>query len=133
MDKTLTFCIDFDGTIVKHKYPEIGEEVPDAIRVMQRLIEANHNIILYTMRHDKGLNEAVVFLADRLIKLWGVNENPTQKDWSESRKVYGHYYIDDAALGCPLIYPKGERPYVHWNAIEDLLQAKDILTKEEKK
>ena len=52
------------------------------------------------------------------INLFGINENPTQYSWTNSRKVYGHIYIDDAGYGCPLIYPlNGDRPYVDWKNI----------------
>ena len=42
--------IDFDGTIVEHKYPEIGNPVPGALETMKDLIQQGHKIILWTMR-----------------------------------------------------------------------------------
>jgi hypothetical protein len=51
-----------------------------------------------------------------------VGENPTQKEWTSSPKCYAHIYIDDAALGCPLVKGEnGERDYVDWTAVEKLL------------
>ncbi len=29
----MIIAVDFDGTIVKHKYPEIGEPIPFAIEI----------------------------------------------------------------------------------------------------
>lgn len=35
--------------------------------------------------------------------------------------------IDDAALGIPLIEPEDERDYVDWNAVRNLLIARNII------
>jgi hypothetical protein len=58
------------------------------------------------------------------IPLMGVNENPSQKSWTSSPKAYAQLYIDDAALGTPLVYPESssERPYVDWAAIENIFK-----------
>lgn len=32
----MIIAVDFDGTIVKHKYPSIGKEIPFAIKPKQR-------------------------------------------------------------------------------------------------
>ena len=34
----MTIAIDFDGTIVEHMYPEIGEEIPFATDTLKALI-----------------------------------------------------------------------------------------------
>ena len=44
---------------------------------------------------------------------FGVNENPTQHEWTSSPKVYGHIYIDDAALGAPLVTDVDDK-YIDW-------------------
>lgn len=93
--------IDFDGTMVEHKYPEIGEPVD----VVKKLMTAGHKIILYTMRSGERLEQAVEYLEEEGIVLYAVNENPSQKYWTESPKIFCNLYIDDASLGCPLIYP----------------------------
>lgn len=74
------------------------------------------------MRSDEKLQEAVEFMKFNGIILYGVNHNPTQDSWTSSPKAYAHFYIDDAAIGCPLIYPKnGDRPYVNWHAVTQIL------------
>lgn len=123
----MTICIDFDGTIVEHAYPEIGKPVPLAIETMKELQEKGHSIILFTMRHGETLQAAVDYVTNAGISLYGANENPKQKEWTESRKVYGHHYIDDAAIGCPLIFKEGRRPYVDWLILGNLLRARGIL------
>ena len=35
----MTIAVDFDGTIVEHKYPEIGEELPFATETLKMLIK----------------------------------------------------------------------------------------------
>lgn len=110
-------AVDFDGTIVKHAYPEIGEPVPLAIEGLLAFQEKGWKIILYTMRGGDYLQQAVDLLENQGVELYGVNVNPTQCHWTESPKCYAPLYIDDAALGCPLIYPAGERPFVDWQAI----------------
>jgi len=116
------FCIDFDGTIVTHEYPEIGKPVPHAIDVMKKLISNGNKIILYTMRSGFELGAAEEYLEKAGISLYGVNKNPTQSKWTKSPKVFAHTYIDDAALGCPLIDNEHFRPYVDWVKIESLLK-----------
>lgn len=113
----MIYAVDFDGTIVKHAYPEVGEPVPGALDCLRELTASGHQIILWTMRSGKTLEAALLYLAGENIDVWGVNENPEQ-DWSESPKAYAHKYIDDAAMGCPLIFPSDmSRPFVDWRAL----------------
>ena len=121
-------AIDFDGTCVTHDYPRIGKEI-GATEVLKRLVEAGHKLILNTMRSDKELQDAVNWFKKNGIELYGVNENPTQKRWANSPKVYAHMYIDDAALGCPLINAPelSNRPFVDWDSIDLQLIQKGII------
>jgi hydroxymethylpyrimidine pyrophosphatase-like HAD family hydrolase len=122
--KRRIIAVDFDGTCVTHEYPEIGEDVPHAVEVLKRLNEAKVKIIVWTMRHGKHLDEdAVEWFKEKGIEVWAFNENPTQKHWTQSPKAYAQAYIDDAAIGCPLVYPEdGGRPYVDWFAVEKILE-----------
>ena len=128
MEKTKEFeiCIDFDGTCVSHKYPVIGKDI-GAIPILKKIAGNGHKLILFTMRSGKELDEATQWFEENKIPLYGVNENPTQKKWTSSPKAYGQIYIDDAALGCPLIYSTDSRPFVDWNAVENILIGKGIL------
>lgn len=116
----MIIAIDFDGTLCEHEYPEIGKEVKLAIKTCKKLQEAGHKLILWTMRGNKPdsqtLKEAVDWCSERGLTFWGINENPEQKEsgWSNSNKQYANLYIDDAAYGCPLVYPETGRPYVDW-------------------
>ena len=93
----LIYAIDFDGTIVKHDYPHVGEPVPGALAGMRELVKEGHQIILYTMRDGKELDAAVAYLEDAGIPLFGVNENPAQT-WSSSPTVsYTHLTLPTKA------------------------------------
>lgn len=121
----MIFAIDFDGTVVTHEYPKIGKDV-GAVPVLKELIKNGHKLILYTMRSDELLDDAVDWFEKNDIELYGVNENPSQKEWTNSPKVYAHIYIDDAALGCPIIKTE-KRAYVDWPTIEKWFKAAKII------
>lgn len=117
--KYSTIAVDFDGTVVDHQYPDIGPEAPNAIRVLKWLNGMGHKLILNTMRSDEELQEAVEWFKENQIELYGVAHNPTQKGWTNSPKCYANHYIDDAAVGCPLLkLPEFNRPCVNWLEIE---------------
>jgi hypothetical protein len=140
----MDICIDFDGTCVTHEFPDIGKDI-GAVPVLKELTEKGHRLILFTMRSDrkekKKLNgeevmieenmlaEAVEWFKDNGIPLYGIQKNPTQRFWTSSPKAYGHLYIDDANLGCPLVCNKDlcDRPYADWIRIRELLVKKGIL------
>lgn len=126
--KSLYIGIDFDGTMVTHKYPEIGEELELAVEVLEQLQDAGHKLILYTMRSGERLKQAIEYMEENGIKLYAVNENPSQKYWTESPKIFCNIYIDDAALGCPLDENHDDaRPVVDWYEVEKMLKEKGIL------
>lgn len=125
--KSLYIGIDFDGTCVTHAYPALGEPLDGCLEVLTKLQDAGHKLILYTMRSGERLVEAREYLEDNGIKLWAVNENPSQKYWTESPKIFCNIYIDDAALGCPLVIPEKGRPQVDWSEIESLLLERGVI------
>ena len=128
MVKNMYIAVDFDGTCVTHDYPRIGKDI-HAIPVLKRLVSNGHKLILNTMRSGKKLDEAVNWFKEHNIELFAVNENPTQKSWTASPKVYAHMYIDDAAFGCPLLtVPElSDRPFVNWPWIELKLTQMEII------
>ncbi len=116
----LTVAIDFDGTCVTHEYPKVGRYI-GAQPVLQRIVAEGGKLILWTMRSDQGLQDAVDWFEAHGIPLYGIQRNPTQDEWTNSPKCYAKLYIDDAALGCPLLPGlKGERPFVDWKAISEI-------------
>lgn len=119
-----TIAVDFDGTCVDHKFPEMGIDIPGAVTWLKTFVDFGALLILWTMRSDSEdtsctyLADAVKWFADHEIPLYGVNNNPSQC-WSTSPKAYANVYIDDAAACCPLRNnPRvGGRPYVNWDAV----------------
>lgn len=123
--------IDFDGTLVDHRFPDIGEDVPGAFPWLRRYQAAGAKLVLWTMRSDgrpdgtSPLADAVVHCRARGIEFWGVNQNHEQRSWTLSPKVYAHVYIDDAAACCPLRQnPRvGGRPFVDWDVVGPAVMA----------
>ena len=114
-------CIDFDGTIVEHRFPHLGLPVPGAIEYMKAFQKLGAKLILFTMRsdgqeHGDVLTDAVRYCQSQGIEFYGINHNPDQDSWTSSPKAYGEIYIDDAAFGCPLVKPT-HRPYVDWEKV----------------
>lgn len=117
----MKIAVDFDGTCVDHRFPEVGPDVPHAARTLIELAD-EHRIFLYTMRSGEYLEEAVDWFRTRDIFLSGINSDPGQGMWTQSPKCYAEVYIDDAAFGVPLIHPEGfERSCVDWLAVRDAL------------
>ncbi len=122
-------CVDFDGTVVDHRYPCVGDPAPYAIDWLRRWVELGAQIILFTMRADdpeKGalLQDAVDYFAKNNIPLHGKNRNPDQDSWTSSPKAYGKLYIDDSAFGCPLVHPPTfNKPCVDWKKVGPAVEA----------
>jgi len=97
----MIIAIDFDGTIVEHKYPKIGKALPFAIETLKALQKKGHQIILWTYRTGKELDEAVAFCLSRGIEFYAVNKNypEEQNDINVHRKIHADIYIDDRNLG----------------------------------
>ena len=125
------YAIDFDGTCVAHEFPNVGSTVPGAVETLRELTEQGHELIIWTMRSGLALEDAKKWYRENQIPFMAANENPDQSSWTQSPKVYANVYIDDAALGCPLVHPKprlldfSPRPYVDWPAVRVLLGLDD--------
>ena len=99
----MTIAVDFDGTIVTHKYPEIGEEIPFAIETLKMLINDRHRLILWTVREGELLDEAVNWCRERGVEFYAVNrdypEETPETNEHFSRKIKADVFIDDRNLG----------------------------------
>ena len=71
----MVIAVDFDGTIVEHKYPEIGKERPFAIATLKKLQAERHLLILWTVREGQLLNDAIAFCRERGLEFYAVNAN----------------------------------------------------------
>ncbi len=99
----MTIAVDFDGTIVQDRYPEIGSEYPFAIQTLKMLLEEGHQLILWTVREGKTQEEAVEWCRQRGVEFYAVNkdfpEEDVEKNTSYSRKLKADVFIDDRNVG----------------------------------
>lgn len=98
----MIIAVDFDGTIVEHRYPKIGKEIPYAIDTLKMLIKDRHQLILWTVREGELLQEAVDYCRERGVEFYAINTNyPEEKDVHRhfSRKLKADLFIDDRNLG----------------------------------
>lgn len=114
-------CIDFDGTIVEHAFPEIGEPLPGAFEVLRDMQQAGWKLILWTCRENherliskRYLADAVAYCSENGVEFDAVNEAIAELDFRESglrRKPYADQYIDDRNLG----------GFPGWDVVRELL------------
>ena len=99
----MTIAVDFDGTIVEHRYPEIGEEIPFATETLRMLIAERHKIILWSVREGRLLDEAVEWCRKRGVEFYAVNkdfpEEKTDKYHGYIRKIKTDICKDDRNIG----------------------------------
>ena len=99
----MTIAVDFDGTIVTHKYPDIGEEIPFAVETLKMLRQNGHKLILWSVREGELLDAAVQWCRDRGLEFYAVNrdypEETTDNNPHFSRKLKADMFIDDRNLG----------------------------------
>ena len=140
----LILGVDFDGTVVTHRFPEVGQDAPHAVEVLKELQGMGFLICLNTMRSDKNcydpiskkliptqigkrmgltstLEDAVDWFERNGITLDGVNTSPGQRNWTDSPKVYATHYIDDMAVGCPMLYLENGEKCVDWLKVKELI------------
>lgn len=99
----MTIAVDFDGTIVKHRYPDIGPEIPFAIETLLKLQEEGHKLIMWSVREGELLDEAVEWCRERGLEFYAVNRDYPEEDTENnnhfSRKLKVGIFIDDRNLG----------------------------------
>ncbi|WP_077196034.1 BT0820 family HAD-type phosphatase [Prevotella ihumii] len=99
----MVIAVDFDGTIVEHKYPKIGSEIPFATETLKQLIKDGHQLILWSVREDELLQEAVDWCHERGVDFWAVNKDYPEEEHSKnnhySRKLKADMFIDDRNIG----------------------------------
>ena len=98
----MTIAVDFDGTIVQHRYPEIGREIPFAIDTLKMLSQEGHRLILWSVREGRLLNEAVEWCRERGLEFYAVNKDYPEEERSHdhySRKLKVELFIDDRNIG----------------------------------
>ena len=98
----MIIAVDFDGTIVEHKYPSIGKEIPFATSTLKKLASEHHHIILWTVRRGELLDEAVKWCNERGLYFFAINKNYPEEIIGSSEqygKINADIFIDDRNLG----------------------------------
>ncbi|MUP44285.1 hydrolase [Gramella sp. BOM4] len=101
MPQSLTIAVDFDGTIVENRYPEVGKPILFAFESLKKLQEEGHRLILWTYRHGVKLDEAVEFCRKNGLEFYAVNKSYPEEEYDNtiSRKILADIFIDDRNLG----------------------------------
>ena len=98
----MIIAVDFDGTIVEHKYPAIGKEIPFAIETLKKLQQERHFLILWSVREGRLLEEAVEFCRQRGLEFYAANKDYPEEERDHqgfSRKLKADLFIDDRNVG----------------------------------
>ena len=119
----MKIAIDFDGTIVEHKYPEIGEEKLFAIETLKQIQKQGHQLVLWTYRTGRELDAAVEFCRKKGLEFYAVNKNYPEEIWEADspRKIDAEIFIDDRNLG----------GFVEWSKVWQMFSNESIESLEE--
>lgn len=95
----MIYAVDFDGTIVEDRFPQIGKLIPFALESLRKLQSQGHTIILWTCRTGKDLEDALKLLKENNFTPDAVNDHSIQMKElypdSRPKKIYADIYIDD--------------------------------------
>ncbi len=98
----MKIAVDFDGTVVEHKYPDIGKEMPFAFDTLRAMQKKHHQLILWTFRAGRYLDEAVEYCKENGIEFYAINKSYPEEVFDEkelSRKIEADIFIDDRNIG----------------------------------
>jgi len=120
---TPIIAIDFDGTIVQHDFPRIGELMPDAKRVINKWADMGWHILVWTCRNNyepdhpdwdqAPIGAVAKFCDEQGLKITGINQQQANLGfYLEARKIFANVYIDDRNLG----------GFPGWNATEAMVE-----------
>ena len=91
-------AVDFDGTLVRDKFPEIGTERENFCRAIRILQKMGVKSILWTSRTGSALDEAIEWCEDHDLHFDAINKNlpeVIELTGTDTRKVYANVYFDD--------------------------------------
>ncbi len=98
-------AVDFDGTLVEDKFPNIGDIIPQMFDICLDLKARGVKLILWTCRDndtpEKYLDQAVNFCKAHGLVFDSVNHNIPEvisTFHNDTRKVFADVYIDDKSI-----------------------------------
>ena len=115
-------AVDFDGTLCKEHWPEIGAPNLRLIGWLKERRKAGDKLILWTCRCGEMLEKAVAWCSVWGLTFDAVNANlpeNVQLYGNDCRKVYADIYLDDKAgyIGRISPFPIYVQPEKHdWKA-----------------
>ncbi len=97
----MKIAVDFDGTIVEHRFPKIGKVKLFAFETLLELQKEGHDIILWTFRSGKSLKEALEFCRNHGLVFYSINSSYKGEKINDlvSRKINADIFIDDRNIG----------------------------------
>lgn len=94
------YAVDFDGTLCRDEFPNIGEPNSILIEYLKELRKVGGKVILWTCRVGRKLDEAVEWCKEKGLEFDAINSNLPEVlafYGREGRKIYADFYIDDKA------------------------------------
>ena len=98
----MIIAVDFDGTLCKNEWPDIGVPNDILIHYLQARKQQGDKLILWTCRTDQMLDDAIAWCTTLGLTFDAINDNlPESKErfCGNSRKIFADLYIDDRAHG----------------------------------
>lgn len=96
----MVIAVDFDGTIVEHKYPKIGKPIPFAIETLKQLVDDGHTLLMWTVREGELLQEAIDYVESHGVTFYAYNKNYPEEEYKNAaRKLNADIFIDDRNVG----------------------------------
>lgn len=93
-------AVDFDGTLCKDRWPEIGEPNLALLHWLTARKKAGDKLILWTCRCGAMLERAIVWCGAFGLEFDAINANlpeNVEKYGNDCRKVFADIYLDDKA------------------------------------
>lgn len=125
----MIIAVDFDGTIVENKYPEIGDPIPGAIGILQAWKARGHTIIINSCRSGVHQAQMEAWLIRNHVAHDYINENDparTEQYGSDCRKISADIYIDDHDVS--MIHPSGDFMHIgplFWHMWDNLVRRRE--------
>ena len=121
----VSIAVDFDSTLcLTDGFPNILGPNGNCFHILRKWQRMGCKILLHTMRYGKDLEEAIVWCSNCKMFFDGINHNPCEeaRDPEYQGKMYALFYIDDKAIGTPLLHSKYERirDHVNWAKIDEI-------------
>jgi len=93
----MIICVDFDGTICEHNFPNIGKPYTDIIEKLILRRKQGDKLILWTCREGLALRTAIAWCKTQGLDFDAINENvPELKNQDCAiRKPLADIYLDD--------------------------------------